>query len=177
MTLTFDLWHLNINSYWVHVILYISAKFHRDRLRNGRETAKEPHVVKINNFTKMSYWITLILGRRTDTMKNNLPVNSLRDLLRNKRLIIGCTNRKYNFTIAISPKNLDLRTLKSRGFVYRPIDNTGKVGSRSNKKRQRNQLLRIFLFCLLVTLTFTVRSWKLIGLLFYLVAIHQPSFK
>ena len=54
---------------------------------------------------------------------------------------------------------------------------TGKVWSRSNEKRQKNQLLRIFLFCLLVTLTFHVRSWKWIGLLYFLVAIHQSSFK
>ena len=54
---------------------------------------------------------------------------------------------------------------------------TGKVWSRSNEKRQRNQLLRIFLFCLLVALTLTVRSWKSIGLLYFLSAIHQPSFQ
>ena len=54
---------------------------------------------------------------------------------------------------------------------------SGKVWSRSNEKRQRNRLLRIFLFFLLVTLTFTVRSWKWIGLLYFLVAIHQASFK
>ena len=51
-------------------------------------------IIKIKNFTKISYWITLELSRHTDTLKNNLPVNFQRDLLRNKRLIIGCTNRK-----------------------------------------------------------------------------------
>ena len=59
---------------------YTLAKFQKDRIKNNgdieaeskRERKKENN--KDKNFTKISYWITLELGRHTNTVKNNLTV-------------------------------------------------------------------------------------------------------